>query len=580
MNASLFALALASLAASPPDVVYDFYSQNCGPCRMMMPIVHQLYAEGYAVQTVDVDQRPDLAQQYNVTQVPTFILVIGGQERDRKIGMQEESTLRALVTQIPQRQRAPAAVADTNPPRPRRSTPVRLMDDDSQSGSKFNFHLPLPSFSSRNQNQGMVQIDQPNPPTATRAQAPTSDDSAGLHNALADAGSPAAATTGASTGDESPREEQAANDREHETRSAADSQVSKMLASSVRIRVRDANGVYFGSGVVIESGRGKSLVLTCGHILRDIKEESHIEVDVFDGNRSHTYPGTIVKYNLKSDLGLIAVETRFPAHVSPIASAEGGVRPGESVVSIGCSQGELPSVERLRVTMLNRYVGPDTIECSGVPGQGRSGGGLFTTHGSVVGICTNADPRDHRGVYAGLKPIHELLKAAGLENLIPDAPRASRDSLAEVAPVKTEPAAEPSRAKVDSDMDAPPPARARRSPARPAEPVIAQSTDETEITPKMLEQAEVICIIRPVNQPHAASRVVVVNRASRKFMAYLTGEMKDQLVPAMAHAPREKSRESDTSVTANDTVRDNHSATTDPADSSQTTAAWKPTGSR
>ncbi|HEX4071249.1 MAG TPA: trypsin-like peptidase domain-containing protein [Planctomycetaceae bacterium] len=576
MNASLFALALASLAASPPDVVYDFYSQNCGPCRMMMPTVHRLYAEGYAVQTVDVDQRPDLAQQYSVSQVPTFILVIGGQERQRLIGMQDESTLRALVAQIPQRQRAPAAVADSNPPRPRRSTPVRLVDDDSQSGSKFNFHLPLPSFSSRNQNQGMVQIDQPNPPTATRAQAPKNDDSAGPHNALADAGSPAAATAGASTG-----EEQAANDRERETRSAADPHVSKMLASSVRIRVRDANGVYFGSGVVIESGRGKSLVLTCGHILRDVKEESRIEVDVFDGNRSHIYRGTIVKYNLESDLGLVAVDTRFPAHVSPIASAEGGVHPGESVVSIGCSQGELPSVERLRVTMLNRYVGPDTIECTGVPGQGRSGGGLFTTRGSVVGICTNADPRDHRGVYAGLKPIHELLRAAGFEDLIPGVPRPSRDSLAEVAPVKTEPAAdEPRHVKIDSDMDAPPPARRRRAPARPAEPVIAQSADETEITPKMLEQSEVICIIRPVNQPHAASRVVIVNRASRKFMAYLTGEMKDQLVPAMAHAPRDKSRESDTSVTANDTVRDNRVSTTDPADSTQTTAAWKPTGSR
>jgi thiol-disulfide isomerase/thioredoxin len=576
MNASLFALALASLAASPQDVVYDFYSQTCGPCQMMMPIVHRLYAEGYAIQTVDVGQRPDLAQQYGVSQVPTFILVIGGQERQRLIGMQDESTLQALVAQIPQRRTAPAAVADSNPPRPRRSTPVRLVDDDSQ-GSKFNFHLPLPSFASRNQNQGMVQIDQPNTPATARAQAPNSDDSARLHNALADAGSPAAATAG----DEPPRDDQAANDREHETRSAAVPDVSKMLASSVRIRVRDANGVYFGSGVVIESGRGKSIVLTCGHILRDVKEESRIEVDVFDGNRSHIYRGTIVKYNLEADLGLVAVETRFPVRVATIASAEGNVRPGESVVSIGCSQGELPSVERLRVTMLNRYVGPDTIECSGVPGQGRSGGGLFTARGSVVGICTNADPRDRRGVYAGLKPIHELLKVAGLEDLIPGAPRHSRDSLAEVAPVKTEPAAEePSRVKVDSDMDAPPPARVRRAPARPAQPVVAQSAGEAEITPKMLEQSEVICIIRPVNQPHAASRVVVINRASRKFMAYLTGEVKDQLVPAMAHAPREKPRESDTTVTANDTVRDNHSATTDAGDSTQTTAAWKPTGSR
>jgi hypothetical protein len=42
------------------------------------------------------------------------------------------------------------------------------------------------------------------------------------------------------------------------------------------------------------------------------------------------------------------------------------------------------------------------------------------------------------------------------------------------------------------------------------------------------EEMEVICIIRPVNQPKAGSRVVIINRASRKFMAYLTGESKDQ----------------------------------------------------
>ena len=35
---------------------------------------------------------------------------------------------------------------------------------------------------------------------------------------------------------------------------AGDPDVAKMLASSVRIRVRDADGVYFGSGVVIASG--------------------------------------------------------------------------------------------------------------------------------------------------------------------------------------------------------------------------------------------------------------------------------------------------------------------------------------
>ncbi len=433
---------------------------------MMMPIVHQLYAEGYAVQTVDVGQRPDLAQQYGVSQVPTFILVIGGQERERLIGMQDESTLRALVAQIPQRRTAPPRSPIPNR-RGRAARPpcvwsmtIRSLDPNSISTS------PSPRSPAETRTREWCRsISQIRLPRLGHKHQTTTTRPACTTPWPTPAAPPRQPPSTRDTGDE-----QAANDRERATRSAAGPDVSKMLASSVRIRVRDANGVYFGSGVVIESGRGKSIVLTCGHILRDVKEESRIEVDVFDGNRSHTYRGAIVKYNLEADLGLVAVETRFPIRVAPIASAEGGVRPGESVVSIGCSQGELPSVERLRVTMLNRYVGPDTIECTGIPGQGRSGGGLFTTRGSVVGICTNADPRDRRGVYAGLKPIHELLKVAGLEDLIPGAPRPSRDSLAEVAPVKTEPAAdEPSRVKVDRDMDAPPPARLRRRrPVRPS----------------------------------------------------------------------------------------------------------------
>jgi thiol-disulfide isomerase/thioredoxin len=576
MNASLFVLTIASLAAAPQDVLYDFYSTSCGPCQMMMPIVERLHAEGLPVKTIDIGQRPDLADRFGVHMVPTFVLVVGGQERERQVGTQDESTLRALLAQIPRRP-APAQVADSSPPpRPHRSLPVRLADDDSQ-GSKWNFHLPLPSFSGRSQSQQqVVQIDPPSRPAGSGAQATVTD--AGMKDAIADATTP----SGAMAGDDSPRDERTngertSADREGEPRSSADPVASTMLASSVRIRVKDANGAYFGSGVVIDSTPGKTLVLTCGHILRDVKEGTRIEVDVFDGKRSRTYHGSIVKFDLEADLGLIAVATRSAVAVSPVASAEGAVRPRDVVVSIGCTQGELPSVERLRVTMLNRYLGPDTIECTGVPGQGRSGGGLFTAHGSVVGICTNADPQSRRGVYAGLKPIHDLLKSAGLDELIPSPPKVRRDSLAEAGAVKTEPTAaeDPSRVKVDRDMEAPPPARVRPTSAKAAESLAGQPANEGELSPKVLEQSEVICNIRPVNQPKGASRVVIINRASRKFMAYLTGEMKDPLMPAMGHSPRDDGA----SVTSTEDGHVTAASGADPGDSSRSTAVWKPSTS-
>jgi hypothetical protein len=55
-------------------------------------------------------------------------------------------------------------------------------------------------------------------------------------------------------------------------------------------------------------------------------------------------------------------------------------------------------------------------------------------------------------------------------------------------------------------------------------------TDEGAIR-EALEQAgeaEVVCIIRPINQPRAASRVVILNRASRRFVDYLSDEVDSQ----------------------------------------------------
>ena len=229
-------------------------------------------------------------------------------------------------------------------------------------------------------------------------------------------------------------------------------------------------------------------MLTCGHILRDVKEESRIEVDVFDGNRSHTFRGSIVKFDLEGDVGLLTVATASRVTVAPVAAVDGTVRPGDPVVSIGCSQGEIPSVEQLRVTMLNRYLGPDSIECTGVPGQGRSGGGLFTTSGSVCGICTNADPGGRRGVYAGLKPIHALLKRAGLDEL-DSRPGPARPGEPGRAPWPSKrnrpPAAEtPRESRTRIRRSAAAPASARRARTRPATPWPGSRPKKAKCRPK------------------------------------------------------------------------------------------------
>ena len=266
-------------------------------------------------------------------------------------------------------------------------------------------------------------------------------------------------------GDEPPRDDRQrrASDRERGAALRRRLRMSRqMLASSVRIRVKDANGVYFGSGVVIDSTPGQDAGPDMRphsprrqrgepHRSRRLRRQTLAHLSRLDRQvQSGSRPGT--------DRGRDPLP-RWPSRRSP--RSRGRFARAIRSSASAAARANLPSVERLRVTMLNRYVGPDTIECTGVPGQGRSGGGLFTMHGSVVGICTNADPqRPPRRLCRSEDRSTTCSRSAGLDDLIPAAPRARRDSLAEAAAVKTEPspADEPRRAKVDSDMDAPPPA--------------------------------------------------------------------------------------------------------------------------
>ena len=51
----------------------------------------------------------------------------------------------------------------------------------------------------------------------------------------------------------------------HEIRKAA----GQCLASSVRLKIEDADGNSVGSGTIIDARAGEALVLTCGHIFRE-----------------------------------------------------------------------------------------------------------------------------------------------------------------------------------------------------------------------------------------------------------------------------------------------------------------------
>ena len=78
---------------SDKPVLVDFWAQWCGPCRMQGPVVEKLAEGGYSVAKVNIDEQPELAEQYRVMSIPTLIVFKNGKVEDQMVGVQSYQTL-------------------------------------------------------------------------------------------------------------------------------------------------------------------------------------------------------------------------------------------------------------------------------------------------------------------------------------------------------------------------------------------------------------------------------------------------------------------------------------------------------
>eukprot|EP00970_Alexandrium_tamarense_P006870 scaffold1203_cov193-Alexandrium_tamarense.AAC.16 len=86
-------------------VIVDFYSDGCGPCRMIAPIFKKLAKEmeGKAVFVkVDTNAMYELSSRYGVRSLPTFKYFLGGKKVHEFSGAGEQQ-LRHFTSDIIQR---------------------------------------------------------------------------------------------------------------------------------------------------------------------------------------------------------------------------------------------------------------------------------------------------------------------------------------------------------------------------------------------------------------------------------------------------------------------------------------------
>lgn len=85
-------------------LLVDFYAPWCGPCQLMAPILEQVskqMQQRLKIVKINTDTYPQLASQYQVHALPTFILFKHGQVVNRIEGaLPADQLLRWLEPQV------------------------------------------------------------------------------------------------------------------------------------------------------------------------------------------------------------------------------------------------------------------------------------------------------------------------------------------------------------------------------------------------------------------------------------------------------------------------------------------------
>ncbi|MBN2474567.1 MAG: trypsin-like peptidase domain-containing protein [Pirellulales bacterium] len=502
------ALVATILSGSPDTVLLDFYADWCGPCRAMGPTIEALVEKGYPVRKVNIDQHRDLAARFGVKSVPCYVMVAGGREVDRVVGGTTLSRLETMCRSGLSEPAPPGPMQTAPPPLPKQVPTVAAQDAPASRTP-----VSIPAQQSGPPLSAVAQQALGEQPSTQAAQPPAASTLKDWQQSV-----PGWTVMGSET---------APTD-------------AKLIAASVRLRVEDPDGYSWGSGTIIDARDDEALILTCAHVFRDSQGKGRIEVDLFGPTPAKQIPGRLICYDLQHDVGLLSVRTPGPVVAARVAPPGYRVDANDTVVSVGCNNGDRPSARHSRVAARNK-IQPPSVKVAGLPVEGRSGGGLFSREGLVIGVCYAADPQDGEGLYAELSSIHGELDRARLSCIYRNQPSgpaslppgpAPRASLVAVAPppmpkrMPAAPTGSPAAVISEVSLNSTPAKRwqslAEKSAGSPL--TASEQAALDEIRQRLDEGAEVICVIRSRTDPKAKSEIIMLDRASPGFLSRLAAQ--------------------------------------------------------
>jgi thioredoxin 1 len=84
---------------SEKTVLLDFYADWCGPCKMVSPIVDEIAQENpqYLVGKINVDNEPELANEFGVMSIPTLVVIKNGEIVNQSAGARPKQSILAML---------------------------------------------------------------------------------------------------------------------------------------------------------------------------------------------------------------------------------------------------------------------------------------------------------------------------------------------------------------------------------------------------------------------------------------------------------------------------------------------------